>query len=223
MRSSSVLRNQWTMPDPIDILTALADAIDLLSIAEVTNTYRDRLTNFAYDAMNGRMDAVDMSRAMRALLRDLADDAYTEGMREGGIDKPEEVLDSGDENAIKAWIDGQLSHVSDFAKACAAVKAGENSRDDILTRIDYWVDNLTALGSLGVASAKQNVMGTWVFGDTDHCPTCEMLNGKRRRLKWFVQNGYIPQERGSGVLDCKGFNCQCHIEDDNGEWLMPIG
>ena len=217
------------MPDYDAALVALKSMTDIVSsattqltIGEVTRTYKDQLTNFVFEALNGNMDALDLSRSMRSLLRDLADDVYIEGMREGGIKDPESELDKDDESAIKDWLSGQLSHVRDFSRAVISVRSGDTTRRDILDRIELWVDNLALLGSLGTASAKRNIMVTWVYGDTDHCATCKMLNGKRRRLKWFIDNGYIPQERGSATLDCGGWECGCHLEDDEGNWIMPV-
>lgn len=194
------------------------------SINEVVNQYRNTLTNFAYDAMTGRMGVTDTARAMRALIRELADEVYIEGMREGGITTPEEVLDVDDETAIKAWEGTQTPYVREFAKACAAVKSApipDMARAEVLNRIGYWVTALELFGKQGYAAAKKNQMGTWKYGDTEHCDVCRRLNNKRRRLKWFVSNGYIPQQPGSETLDCHGYNCECRIVNDIGEQLMP--
>ena len=62
-----------------------------------------------------------------------------------------------------------------------------------------------------------NKMLTWRFGDTvQHCDTCSSLDGTRHRAAWFTSRNYIPGGVGSS-LDCGGFNCDCSLEDDNGE------
>ena len=55
------------------------------TISQVVTTYRDQLTNFTHETLNGSMDAVDMRRAHTALVRQLGPQAYYEGLREGGI------------------------------------------------------------------------------------------------------------------------------------------
>lgn len=194
------------------------------SVNEVVRSFDDTLTRFCYEAFNGSMSGADFSRSLRALLRSVADEAYSEGMREGGVKDPDEVLDDKDEQTIKGWLATQLEHVRDFADAANDVRGAddkESARRAVLDRVDLWAQSLQVLGNLGFASAKRNMMVAWRYGDTEHCDTCNGLNGKRRRLKWFVENGYIPREPGSETLDCGGYNCQCSLVDDDGKVIMP--
>ena len=106
-------------------------------------------------------------------------------------------------------------------RAVRAAKGDKAAQRDILdNRIDFWTRSIEAAGAQGVASAQANAMGTWVYGDTDHCSTCLKLNGQRHRVKWFVSKGYIPREPGSDTLECNGFRCQCRVVDDKGKQLL---
>lgn len=215
------------------VITAMAARIDRLaigratkSINEVTRAYRDTLIRWVVDAANGNMTAGAMASAWRPLSIDVANEVYTEGMREGGIKDPEAEMDDTDTAAIGDWILSQTPHFYPFADDCVAVSklTGDEwtaARTVMLGRVDTWVASLEALGRLGTANTKgDKARGRWVMGDTEHCLTCQWLSNQHRRIKWFVDKGYIPRQPGSQTLDCHGFNCQCSIISDSGERIL---
>lgn len=184
------------------------------SVSEVTRTYRDALTNWVYETMGGRMTAIDLRRAHKALIRSIAQDAYFEGMRQGGIQNPQDEVDDTDMARIKEWIATQASYADGFAKAVGEVAGDNAKRAEVLSRVEMWCDSVSALGTQGEMSAKSNRPGIWHLGNTvEHCTTCAGLDGKRHRVNWFLSHGYIPRQPGSNVLECGGWNCQCFISD----------
>jgi hypothetical protein len=190
-------------------------------VNEVVRAFADAITNLVYDTMNGRITAGEMSRALRRELRDAADVAFSEGKKEGGGDT---TLTVDDQKTIGDWLETQMPHVLQFAKDAAAVQQADDkdfARAEIVRRAALWTDNIMTVGNMGYAAGSDKY-GTWKFGDTvDHCDTCQGLNGKRKKLSWFVDNGYIPQQRGSDKLECGGWQCQCVIVGDDGKVLMP--
>lgn len=188
-------------------------------VGEIVDEYETQLSRFATQASEGLMDALDMARAHRALIRTLAPKAYSEGLRVGGLDDAD--MDDDDKAAIAEWIDNQLAHVRSFAKDAVGAKLNAQARAAIQDRVTLWAHALQTLGDLGRASAQGNAMGTWKYGETEHCDTCRALNGQRKRLKTWIRQGLIPQEPGSTSLDCGGWNCQCRIIDDRGRVLLP--
>jgi hypothetical protein len=200
-----------------DVAALVAQSLAVKSVNEVLREYEDTLTRFAFDVLRGG-DAVDFRRSHKALLRALAPEAYSEGLREGGVDE----LDDDDQAVVKDWLDGQLAHVNDFAAWLAGgePRNSEDKRRQMADRVAMWVQALDNLGGLGRASALKNQMVTWKVGDTEHCETCRELNGTRRRLKWFTSRGYIPREVGSDTLECGGYNCQCQLVNASGERVL---
>lgn len=195
------------------------------TVAQVVTTYRDQLTNFTYETLNGSMDATDLRRAHREMIRRLGPNAYAEGLREGGV--PAEELDDADRKAITEWIDGQLMHVNKFASDAVEARGDDGKREQILGRVDLWVNSMQTLGSQGLMSAQKNKMGVWRLGPTEeHCISkngrigCANLHGKRHRLSWFLSRGLIPQQPGSAILGCKGYKCLCGIFDDKDNRLV---
>jgi hypothetical protein len=197
----------------------LAQAPAIKSVNEVLREYDDTLTRFAFDVLRGG-SAVDFRRSHKALLRSLALAAYVEGLREGGVSQDE--MDDDDHAAVRAWVDGQVAHVNDFATWLAGgePRNSEDKRRQLADRVALWVQALENLGGLGRASAQKNMMCEWRVGDAEHCATCLELNGQRHRLKWFTSKGYIPREVGSDTLDCGGYNCQCSLVNDKGERIL---
>lgn len=156
---------------------------------------------------------------MRRLVKQGVEDAYFAGLAEGGVSADEASAD--DALMVVELNTQQQDHITDFVRAIRAAKDDKAAQRDILNnRVNLWTASIEAAGMQGLASAKANAMGEWVYGDTDHCDTCAGLNGKRHRLKWFTSHGYIPREPGSRTLDCHGFRCQCRIVDADGNQLM---
>jgi len=214
------------------VVAAMAERIERLtasrgvkSINEVLRSYADTLTRWVIDAANGNMTAGRIATGFRSLLIDDAQAVYIEGMREGGIKDPEAEMDETDQAAINSWIAGQVQHIYGFADNAASVNrlSGDErmaARGVMLDRVAVWVQALESLGRIAIANTQANQMGTWQYGDTEHCDTCLGLNGQRHRLKWFTSKGYIPRQPGSDTLECRGYNCQCQIVSDDGERLL---
>ena len=206
------------MPDLESAAAALTKMSSILqeirrSVSEVTRTYRDALTNWVYETMGGRMTAIDLRRAHKALIRSVAQDAYFEGMRQGGILSPADEATDKDFASIKEWIAGQTSFVDDFAKAVSDVAGDGTKRAGILNRLEMWVNSVTGLGQAGYLSAKSDRPAIWHLGPTEtHCKTCIDLDGKRHRVSWFLKHGYLPHTPGNAVLECQGWG-HCFISD----------
>ena len=93
--------------------------------------------------------------------------------------------------------------------------------DGVYNRMQMWVNAMSSLEGQAKMSVQANAMGTWKLGKTEeHCDTCRKLNGKRHRLRWFTDQGFIPREPGSETLECGGWNCDCGIFSDSGSQLI---
>lgn len=52
----------------------------------------------------------------------------------------------------------------------------------------------------------------WVYGDADHCETCEALNGIIASADDWIAAGVQPQQPPNDALVCGGWKCQCRLE-----------
>jgi len=205
------------------------------SVDGYVNAYVVAITEVVTDLFNGDAVRVDVGGVMRRLIASEAEGAYIQGMIESGEfeneSEAEDALTDSDREIISTWQAEQKEHVKQFtldaeeaARALADGSPNTEAQAAILARIDLWGLSLRDLASAGKMNALVNAKDpyvTWRYGDTDHCETCQMLNGKRERLSWFVEQGYIPQENASETLDCRGYNCQCELVNDRGKRVLP--
>lgn len=182
--------------DLIDQAERIVNAYTLKTIAQVTTRYRDGLTSLVYEAFNHRMDAIDMRRNMKALIRELAPQAIQEGWREGGLtenmieDEDQQWADEG----VADWIAQQVAYVNSFAADAYAAGSDKDRRAAILGRVEMWVDALRDLGELAKAYAMRSEKAVWKLGNRqNHTPDCIKLSqGAPHRLQWFIDRGYTP-------------------------------
>jgi hypothetical protein len=189
------------------------------SVDEIVAEYDNTLTANVRRGFRGQTDARELAAAHRDMIRGFAAQAYYEGLLQGGVEQEE--ADDDDRATIKDWIDSQLPHVRGFAESAMDAKDDKALQEQVYARLDQWLRALQSLGNLGFASAQKNAMGTWKYGDTEHCNTCLRLNGRRHRLSWWIKYEFIPQQPGAKNLDCGGWMCQCQIVDDRGRVLLP--
>lgn len=189
------------------------------SVDEIVAEYDDMLTKAARIGFRNQTNEREISLAHKDMLRALAPQVYFEGMLQGGVEQTE--ADDDDRQAIADWIADQSQYTLGLAQAIMDAKKDKPLQEQVYARIDKWLLALRALGAQGYASAQGNAMGTWKYGETEHCDTCRALNNQRKRLKTWVKQGLIPQQPGSVTLDCGGWNCLCKIVDDKGNQLLP--
>ena len=200
-------------------LTDMAQLLDLTekSVASVARRFRADMRSLA---VIGFTVSSSILADMRGIVKNAVADAYVDGLKEGGISFDE--MSDDDATMIIELGDAQLAFVNDFVKAIREARSDKAAQRDILdNRIPMWMASIETAGGYGLASAKENTMGTWRYGKTEHCDTCRALNGQRKRLKTWVRQGLIPQQPGNELLDCRGYNCQCEIRDDRGRVLLP--
>lgn len=147
----------------------------------------------------------------RRLIKNAVEDAYFEGLKEGGV-SPDE-MDVEDAQNIDQLNLVQQGYITAFVRAIRDAKGDRAAQRDILdNRIDLWTASIAAAGQAGLASAKRNEMVTWHLGATEeHCSTCAQLDGQAHRRKWFSSRNYFPRKPGA-AMDCGGWRCLCTLE-----------
>jgi hypothetical protein len=85
----------------------------------------------------------------------------------------------------------------------------------VSARADGYAAAVRETYNAGKMYAQKNQLLTWQYGDTDHCATCEKLNGQKHRATWYLARNYIPRKPGAN-LDCGGYRCQCSLLDSQG-------
>lgn len=210
-------------------LEQLAAAIDaaaayagLKTIKQIVTGYKNRLTTIVNDAMRTG-DFVDMRRAHKALLKNVARDVYRDGLREGGIEPKDESAEdkAATEEVIDDWLAAQFEHVNQFAKDAAAVKKDKTARDAILARVDLWVESLQNFGEAGRLAALGNIPLTFDGDDGDEsCDDCQRYKGQRHRRNWWAERGLL-ERNGNENYECGRWeNCHHSFRDDSGKVIV---
>ena len=184
--------------------TALSDVMRRVVAKDYTATRAQFVDDFTAIVRNAPNEST-LRVSLRAALARQGEQAYVDGLREGGV---EDSLDDYDRLAIMVWLNDQNEFVSRFAREVANAQFSD---EQIATRATMWANkSLDAIYQRALAIADTNGLYEWMLGKTEqHCKTCLALNGQRHRLKDYVNRGLMPR---SSALDCGGWRCDCQLK-----------
>ena len=188
-----------------------------------TVAYFDRVLNGAvlglYRGDIGREEFVD---ELFRLLDEQYRRAWNEGMRENDLD-PQRDMKPEWEAVLQDAIAGQLDYVEPFADAILAAKEAGTPVGPLQSRVSLWSNGYNAIVQLSIITTRPDDRYRWEVGPTEHCSTCEALNGIVATAKDWQESGYAPQGR---MLECGGYRCQCrwvYTEDPVTPGGIPAG
>lgn len=159
--------------------------------------------NLLKRAREEKMGRVQWASAMRAIIRRFGERAYIDGMADGGVeDEPTE----DDRISINGLHSDNSGYVTELGNVLYKEDGVTDAQADVKAAM-WFNKSIEPYYQAGLFSADSNGLYEWVYGDTEHCETCQRLNGQRHRLKGWKAN-YLPK---SDLLDCHGFNCECNL------------
>ena len=137
--------------------------------------------------------------------------AWFAGMADNGLNKDEMTEEWA--NYLSQLIVTEQGFIYNFAIEIMEAKLRGNPVDQFLTRADLWGNRYNEIENearLKTAEAGQKLV--WIYGDTDHCATCEALNGIVAFAREWDVAGVKPQNAPNKDLTCGGWRCQCRLE-----------
>lgn len=139
--------------------------------------------------------------------------AMVDGLADGGVDTSR--LEGDDKSTFDDWYVEQSNYAADLINRI--FEDGVNV--DGSNSATIWANKaLNSIYQKGLLSADANGMYEWVLGATvDHCKTCAGFAGDVHRLKWWHENGCLPQGE---CLECKGFRCDCKLKRKRGTKML---
>lgn len=191
---------------------AKAKATDLSSISA---DYHDAITQALTSYFEGASVTAPRNAFNRAMVEAFGA-AFDTGWQDGGGEMPP------DEDAL-AWfnprVDMEFSNIESLF-----VQAKELKKDEdadwfawATARADSYTRSLYSIYNAAIMLAKKNQMLTWHLGATEvHCSTCQGLDGKSHRAKWYIIHDFIPRKPGA-AMDCGGYNCDCRLTSSDGK------
>jgi len=170
-----------------------------------------------YDAVEGYLTGNRPVTAFRNSMYNAMNSAFQTGAELGYVDGGGEVPLDKD---TQAWLDGEILSEKNFINSLFVdLKQNWESKDAIkeaFARADGYAGKLDSIFGQGKMYGANNPMLTWRLGTTEkHCDTCQNLNGKSHRAKWYITNNYIPRKPGAD-MECGGYNCDCSLTDKDG-------
>ena len=193
---------------------------EVKTIGQIVKRYDDQLQRLVRDTFRTG-DAVDMRRAHRAMMKDMGRSVYVEGMREGGINEPDDEDIATLDDALDEWTSGQFEHVNQFAKDAAAAKKDTTKREGVLARVELWVAALRNFGEAGKLYALGNIPLTFDGDDGEEsCDDCQRYKGQRHRRNWWADRGLLERD-GNPNYECGRWPaCHHSFKDDSGKVIV---
>lgn len=207
--------------DESAIKAAFETARETLAVKAIQATRLEFEASFGdvlSEALAGNLTRTRFGTITRAMLRSYARKAYSDGLKDGGIDEP--VLTSDDEQALSDYLATQSVYVTDLGKALFKDETVTNEQADAKP-VMWWNKSVYPAYSLGLLQADENGLYVWNTGRTEkHCNSCLAMNGQKHRLKDYHKRKILPK---SDVLDCTGMFCDCGITRttgrESGNWI----
>lgn len=141
--------------------------------------------------------------------------AFREALRQNDMD-PELVNDYGEGygDELMTMILREFEFVDGYAADIVAARAAGSGFEQFQTRAAIWANRYAEAVNRAnelIAEANGNNL-MWVYGDTEHCETCQALNGIVAPASTWMQLSIHPQEPPNDILECGGWRCQCRLE-----------
>lgn len=182
-------------------------------LTAINRFYHDAITQAltAYFEQGGNMSP--FKNAFKRGTLTAFNDAFDLGWMHGGASLPltEEAL---------AWLEARVNQEFGYVDMLfAEAKQLRKEESDFFAwateKADGYTNALKGVYNVGKLMAKPNQLLTWKYGETEHCDTCERLNGQRHKAAWYIARNYIPGKPGA-AMECGGYRCQCGLYDANG-------
>ena len=188
----------------------LLAAVRLVTAALKTEAFYSRALRAAVRELYRGGDAGDFIDKLAGLVEEQFRRAWNEGARDAGFTG--EMTDDD----LLPLIDRMAAEQEFiFAYADAIEQAGKDGSPiaPLYERADMWAARYNEIRDWARVHFGKRDMYKWVVGPTEHCDTCQSLNGTVASGEaWEAARarGIYPQSREG--LDCGGWRCQCELQ-----------
>lgn len=182
-----------------------------------SNDYARSVRGYVHGLWAGSMSFFQYVDTMVMLIERGLRNAWYDGAAECGIQPEDLTLE--ELNEMHNAINTEIQYVMDYANAIyAGSKANRGKLRDLMPRAEMWVLRYADIRNRARILACGDQKLIWTYGDTQHCRSCLALHGKVKRASFWRQSGVTPQHPPNGLLECKGYRCQCTLSVTN----LPI-
>lgn len=175
------------------------------SIQSTRLDYEGQVEDLLTDAVKGNVDRRRFTLRMNQLIKGYGEQAFRDGLKDGGVQG--EDLDENDTQRVDDLITQQRQYIIGLADAI--YKDERVTQQEVANKATMWFNKtIYPFYTAGVASAATNGVFEWVLGKAeDHCTSCQVLAGQRRRFS-FWKARVLPKD---SRLKCRGYLCTCSM------------
>lgn len=157
----------------------------------------------------------DFVDGMAAVIQEQLTRAFREALRQNNMD-PDLVNDYGEGygDELQSMILSEFMFVDRYALDIVNARRAGTGFEQFQMRAQVWANRYAeAVNAANAMIAEQNGNNlVWRYGDTEHCETCQALNGIVAPASVWEQLGVRPQEPPNELLECGGWRCRCRLE-----------
>jgi hypothetical protein len=192
---------EMVLDSPIE--KATIDTSQVQTYSTVRREYRLAI----YAAVVGYLDrggrvTTWKNNARRAVTEHLPVVFYT-GYAENGAEETEDE----DERWLTARINEELGYLDDLFIGLREGRDEMDAEAQARERADGYANSLDGVYSEGLLRGAKNRMLEFDGDDgEENCNTCKGLKGKKKSIRWILENDMIPQP-GNDNFICKGYKC----------------
>jgi hypothetical protein len=196
-----------SLPPDTVLTPELAEIWTKLAEASISN-YGESIRAAVRGLWKGVLSEGQFVETMFVAIRRNITAAWYAGAKSVGI-APDELTDT-ELLALNEMIQSELGFVLRFAFDIQKGSADNGGKvTPLLERAALWQNRFTDAENQARLLASNDPKLEWVYGDTEHCPTCARLHGKvKRASQWRAKNIY-PQKPPNPNLKCGGWKCKC--------------
>lgn len=171
------------------------------------------LTGMVRDLYRMEIDEEMFVTQLADLVQQQLTRAWNEGMRENDLNPQTDMTDEWQQILDQIILD-EYDYVDQFAHDITqrSLETGGDEAywGDLQSRAQLWANRYNDVVNRAILETKEQKL-IWVYGDTEHCSTCERLNGiVAFASEWQLANVH-PQQPPNDTLDCGGWRCQCQL------------
>lgn len=194
---------------PLSFFNVIEDVIRDISndVLTTRNIFEFNFQDSLFKAMNNQLSPFDFKRKTLNNVRVFGRQMFRISIISMG-------LDPKDFRTIERIVVSNLSSIADthLGNLASSIVNKTFSTLQGLEKSKMWANKtLAKFFEYGRLIVDRDGLYEWVYGDTNHCPSCLKANGQRHRLKDWHLAGLLPQNNGSKDLICGGFNCKCKL------------
>jgi hypothetical protein len=163
---------------------------------------------------NGEISEGDFADAMARIVQEQLTKAFRAALRDSELD-PNLVNEAGEGFAdeLEQMILDEYDFVDGLASDIVSAAGSDSGYESFRSRAEIWANryNDAYNTAMMIIGEQYNNNMIWEYGDTEHCDTCQRLNGIVMSAREWDELGVRPQDPPNDLLECGGWRCGCTL------------